>query len=393
MLFRSSNGNNQSVCVGGFNTSSKSSKNALHVANLDNFDIISSSSSFGPSIDGRMIPQISAVGNNVWSLSYENSYEFMSGTSMSTPGTTGVLALLYERYKKIYNNQKPIASLMKALVSNTARDIGNAGPDYKHGFGQLNGVRAIEVLEKKMFFTGSVSQNGTITKNIIVPSGVSTLKVMIAWSDVPGTPGATKILVNDLDIKVVKDGITTLPWVLDPANPNNIAVKGIDKLNNIEQITIDNPTAGSYAITVNGTRVPAGSQEFSVVYDFESPELRLMYPIGNEKFTPGMTEIIRWDAVGITSPITIEYSTDGGTTFNVIANNISANLRYFEWKVPASVVEKARIRIIAGNRIDTSKKNFTIMAEPTNLTINPAVCGLTSYTLTWNSVQIGRAHV
>ncbi|MBS3992779.1 MAG: S8 family serine peptidase [Bacteroidetes bacterium] len=143
-----SNGNNQSVCVGGFNTSSKSSKNAIHVANLDNFDIISSSSSFGPSIDGRLIPQISAVGSNVWSLGYYNSYEFMSGTSMSTPGVTGTLALLYERYKKIYNNQKPLASMLKALVSNTARDIGNPGPDYKHGFGQLNGVRAIEALEK-----------------------------------------------------------------------------------------------------------------------------------------------------------------------------------------------------------------------------------------------------
>jgi hypothetical protein len=67
---------------------------------------------------------------------------------MSTPGVTGTLALLYERYKKIYNNQKPLASMLKALVSNTARDIGNPGPDYKHGFGQLNGVRAIEALEK-----------------------------------------------------------------------------------------------------------------------------------------------------------------------------------------------------------------------------------------------------
>jgi gliding motility-associated-like protein len=381
-----SNGNNQSVCVGGFNTSSKSSKNALHVANLDNYDVISSSSSFGPSIDGRMIPQISAVGSNVWSVSYQNSYEFMSGTSMSTPGTAGVLSLLYERYKNIYNGQKPLASMMKALVSNTARDIGNAGPDYKHGFGQLNGVRAVEALEKKWFYNATVNQGATNTRNIVVPAGVTQLKVMVAWTDAPGTPGATKILVNDLDLKVVKDGVTTLPWVLDPVNPNNLAIRGIDKLNNVEQITIDNPTAGTYTITVNGISVPSGSQEFSVVYDFVSPELRLMYPIGNEKLTPGMTEIIRWDAVGVTSPLTIEYSTDGGITFNVIASNISADLRYYEWKVPASVVEKAKIRIIAGNRIDTSKANFTVMAEPINLSIDPVVCGLSSYVFKWDAI-------
>jgi gliding motility-associated-like protein len=381
-----SNGNSQSVCVGGFNTSSKSSKNALHVAALENADVMSNYSSFGPSIDGRMIPQVSAVGSNVWSLSYNNSYEFMSGTSMSTPGTTGVLALLYERYKKIYNQQKPLASMMKGLVSNTARDLGNVGPDYKHGFGQLNAVRAIEALEKKWFYTGTVNQGTLNTKNIVVPAGVSQLKIMVAWTDVPGTPGATKILVNDLDIRVVKDGQTTLPWVLDPANPNNVAVRGVDKLNNIEQITIDNPTSGTYTIHVNGTTIPSGSQEFSVVYDFVSPELRLMYPVGNEKFTPGMTEIIRWDAVGVTGPFTVEYSTDGGTTYSVIANNIPNDIRYFEWKVPASVVEKAKIRVIGGNRIDNSKANFTVMAEPINLSIDPAVCGLSSYVFKWDAV-------
>lgn len=381
-----SNGNNQTVCVGGFNTSSKSSKNAIHVAALENSDMMSSYSSFGPSIDGRMIPQISAVGSNVWSLSYNNSYEFMSGTSMATPGTTGVLALLYERYKKIYNNQKPLASMMKALVSNTARDLGNSGPDYKHGFGLLNGVRAIEALEKKWFYSANVNQGTQHTRNIVVPNGVTQLKIMVAWTDVPGTPGATKILVNDLDLRVVKDGITTLPWVLDPANPNNVAVRGVDKLNNVEQITIDNPSAGTYTIQVNGTTIPSGSQEFSVVYDIVSPELRLMYPIGNEKFTPGMTEFIRWDAIGITGPFTLEYSTDGGTTYSVLANNIPNTDRYYEWKVPSSVVEKAKIRIIGGNRIDQSKANFNIMAEPINLTIDPAVCGLLSYEFKWDAV-------
>jgi hypothetical protein len=39
---------------------------------------------------------------------------------------------------------------MKALVSNTAKDNGNPGPDYKYGFGNLT-LRAIKVLDNKMF--------------------------------------------------------------------------------------------------------------------------------------------------------------------------------------------------------------------------------------------------
>jgi hypothetical protein len=46
---------------------------------------------------------------------------------------------------------------MKALVSNTAKDNGNPGPDYKYGFGNLNALRAIKVLDNKMFYTASVA--------------------------------------------------------------------------------------------------------------------------------------------------------------------------------------------------------------------------------------------
>jgi hypothetical protein len=40
---------------------------------------------------------------------------------------------------------------MKALVSNTAKDVGNPGPDYKYGFGNLNALRAVKVLDNRCF--------------------------------------------------------------------------------------------------------------------------------------------------------------------------------------------------------------------------------------------------
>lgn len=380
-----SNGNAQTAYPGGFNTSTKNSKNSLHVAANNPNDLISSYSSFGPTIDGRLVPQIAAVGTDVYSLDYSNSYQVMSGTSMATPGVTGTLALLYERYKNTYG-EKPLASLMKALVTNTAKDAGNPGPDYKYGFGNLNGLRAVKVLDKKMFYSASVANGTVYEKDIAVPAGLVTLKVLLAYTDIGGTPGAASVLVNDLDIKIVKDGVTTLPWVLNPTVPNANALRGIDNLNNIEQVTLDNPVPGTYKIIVTGTRVPINTQQFSVVYDYVAPELILTYPVGGEKFNTDTTEYIRWDYEGDAKAFTLEYSLDGGLTYQLIAKDIPSSARNFAWKVPAGIVANAKIRVIAGSKVDVSKEVFNIIKEPENLVIAPSACATSSYQMDWDAI-------
>ncbi|WP_163407471.1 S8 family serine peptidase [Flavobacterium ajazii] len=380
-----SNGNAQTAYPGGFNTSTKNSKNSLHVAANNSNDLISSYSSFGPTIDGRLVPQIAAVGTDVYSLDYSNSYQVMSGTSMATPGVTGTLALLYERYKNTYG-EKPLASLMKALVTNTAKDAGNPGPDYKYGFGNLNGLRAVKVLDKQMFYTASVANGVSYEKDIVVPAGLVTLKVLLAYTDIGGTPGAASVQVNDLDIKIVKDGVTTFPWVLNPTVPNANAVRGVDNVNNIEQVTLDNPAPGTYKIIVTGTRVPLNTQQFSVVYDYVVPELILTYPVGGEKFNTETTEYIRWDYEGEAKPFTLEYSVDGGVTYQLIAKDIPSAARNFAWKVPADIVANAKIRVIAGSKVDVSKEVFNIIKEPENLVIAPSACGTSSYQMDWDAI-------
>jgi hypothetical protein len=381
-----SNGNAQTIYPGGFNTSTKNSKNSLHVAANNPNDQISGYSSFGPTVDGRLVPQIAAVGSNVYSLDYSNSYQIKSGTSMATPGVTGIVALLYERYKNIYG-EKPLASLMKALVANTAKDVGNPGPDYKYGFGNINGLRAVKALDEKKFYTASVTNGESYEKRIMVPAGLHSLKVMLAYSDFPGTPGAGSIQVNDLDIKIIKDGTTILPWILNPITPAANATRGIDRMNNIEQITIDNPTAGTYKIIVTGTRVPFNSQEFSVVYDFVAPELVLTYPIGGEKFNPDTTEYIRWDYEGESKTFTIEYSLDGGINYLILAKDVPSEARNFEWRVPTGIVANAKIRISAGTKVDASKEVFTIITEPKNLVIAPSICGTSTYKMDWDPIK------
>jgi hypothetical protein len=87
----------------------------------------------------------------------------------------------------------------------------------KYGFGNLNALRAIKVLDNKMFYTASVANGASNEREIIVPAGLKTLKVMLAYSDIGAVPGSPNIQVNDLDIKITRNGVTTLPWILNPA--------------------------------------------------------------------------------------------------------------------------------------------------------------------------------
>ena len=64
------------------------------------------------------------------------------------------------------------------------------------------------------------------------------------------------------------------PWLLDPTDPRAPATRGIDDLNVVEQVVVDNVTpamAGTWTSRVRGTSVPQPSQPFSVVSELLKP--------------------------------------------------------------------------------------------------------------------------
>jgi len=61
---------------------------------------------------------------------------------------------------------------------------------------------------------------------------------------------AQRALVNDLDLRVIGNGQTNLPWVLDPTNYQRPATNGDDSLNNVEVVEVTNPPAGVYTVRV-----------------------------------------------------------------------------------------------------------------------------------------------
>ncbi|MFA5646792.1 MAG: InlB B-repeat-containing protein [Bacteroidales bacterium] len=382
-------GNDQEKCLATtgsrYATSTKRAKNPIFVGALDKLTGMAWFSSWGPMNDGRILPHITAFGDEVYSTVYNNSYDLMSGTSMACPATSGTITLLYQRYKQIYGDY-PIASLAKGAILNTAEDKGNPGPDFQFGYGSLDGLRAVELIEKGNFVTGNIENSQELTHTITVPAGAKELKVMLVWSDYYGT-SATKALINDLDITVSKGGTTYLPFILNPSNPSANAVQGVDRLNNQEQVVIKNPSSGEYTIKISGFSVPQGPQEYALVYEYYMPQLMVTHPNGGEKFSPGEQTYVRWTSVGYEGDYTLQLSTNNGQTYQTIASSIPNNQKDYIVTIPNTVTNKALVRVLQNGTMDVSDATFSIMPSTSNLNLVSVDCGGSGWQLTWDAIS------
>lgn len=370
----------------------KVGKNVIAVGNLTHTDILSSSSSRGPAEDGRIKPDICAVGSSVSSTGPDNIYFTISGTSMACPGVSGTIAQLYQAYRELNGGNDPDAALVKSAVLNTGEDLGNKGPDFKYGWGRINARRAYETIANNQYISSTISQGGSNNHTITVPSGVSELRIMTYWTDFEGSTSAAIALVNDLNMVVTDPNSNTFnPWVLDHTPNatalNSLAVQGVDNLNNMEQVTITDPVSGVYSIDIDGFAVPEGPQDYYVVYYFVMDGITVTHPIGGEGIT-GST-VIRWDASEGSTDFDLEYTTDNGGSWTPIGT-AAADERYAFWNVPSVVSGLAKVRVTRGGSSDESDTVFSIINTPSNLQFD-WVCPDSSK-ISWNPVSGATAY-
>lgn len=250
----------------------KVSKNVLTIANAQDASIaangslisvnINSGSSEGPTDDRRIKPDIAGNGTNLTSLNSTSntSTTSMTGTSMAAPNVTGTLLLLQQYYNQLTNSFMK-SSTLKGLACHTADDAGPVGPDAVWGWGLLNAKKAAETLRDNGLnsWVSEERMNQGDSKTFeFYSDGTQPLIASITWTDVPGEPNngqraandLYRSLVNDLDIRITKDGTTYFPWKLNN-NPALPAFRTEDNdRDNVEIVKIDNPTAGNYTITV-----------------------------------------------------------------------------------------------------------------------------------------------
>ncbi len=239
--------------------------------------IMSSFSCWGPTDDGRIKPDISAKGVNMYSSVGTSGYANYNGTSMSSPNTAGSLILLQQHYNDL-NSEYMLSSTLRGLALHTADEAGTTpGPDYRFGWGLLNTERAAEVISDNG--TSSVImeeelQNDDVYTFSVQSDGANDLVVSLTWTDVPANllpsgvnDDPTPAIMNDLDLRVSEDGGTTFyPWKLDPSDFSAAATTGDNLVDNIEKIEIAG-ASGEYIIQVShkGNTLVNDAQTFSLI--------------------------------------------------------------------------------------------------------------------------------
>ncbi len=326
----------------------QAAKNVLVVANNTKWYQNAASSSRGPMRDGRIKPEISAVGTEVYSTIRDDGYLSAGGTSMASPAVAGGLALLAQRYKQLHGGADPRGDLLKTLILNGATDMGNPGPDYSYGFGAMNLGRSLGMLNNNRYAANAITHDARQTIQISVPPNTAELKLMLYWHDTAGTPAATAALVNDLDLEVVSpSGGRHLPLVLNsgPQLVTLSAMPGFDHINNAEQVVIRNPEPGMYDVRVSGFRVPYGPQDYVIAWDVIPEGVSITFPAAGAAWPAQDSLRIYWDAAPHPNSFTLEFSADNGGTWTVIDNAIPADQRYYTWYTPGINTHTCRLRL------------------------------------------------
>ncbi|WP_413584518.1 S8 family serine peptidase [Bdellovibrio sp. HCB274] len=249
----------------------------------DREDGIAMFSSRGPTLDGRVKPEIVAPGTNILSNrshikdasplwgAYNDDYAWSGGTSMATPLTAGAVAIARQMLIEKWGVQNPSAAALKAMIMHSADDM------YPGQFGEVGAARGQEILTRRPNSDegyGRVNMDNMVQmmKNTFVADnreGVATgreevlefqvqesskIYANLVWTDAAGSANAAKALVNDLDLVLV--------------GPNG-SITMNDHINNNEMIETTIP-AGKYKLVVKGANVPAGKnggrQPYALVF-------------------------------------------------------------------------------------------------------------------------------
>ncbi|MBI5000221.1 MAG: S8 family serine peptidase [Euryarchaeota archaeon] len=261
-------------------------------ADANDINQIISFSSRGWEDDRRIKPDVAAPGTAIVSThsaylgngsapnlygfyTSDHRYEWCSGTSQANPHVAGSCAVLTQWYTTTFG-QRPMPAMVKALLINTAIDMGTADiPNRDEGWGRVylpNIVNApVPVIRKdnpQLLSTGN-----TYFLNVSYQDAATPMKITLAYTDPAGVVNGNPALVNNLNLRVTAPGggiwygngfQNGMGVVGRNASNSNFAVywdtnsDNFDERNNVECVYIPTGSllAGTYSIEVIAQNVP-----------------------------------------------------------------------------------------------------------------------------------------
>lgn len=259
-------------------------KNSLTVGTVNADKSIAAFSTFGPTDDGRIKPDLVASGVSEPVIVNSGTYA-RSGSCLAASTVAGGMLSLSELVAKLYGQAsysgKWDADVWKALAIHCAEDLGEAGPDFIYGWGLFDAWEMARVIEQDSTYrnnnlgirgvphqfikTGRVKTGHPLRIPINIQGPFPTtrtepFKVTVYWTDETcadvddesDIDSPIPRLENDIGVRVSRKKTSSQPsyysWKLDPANPTAAATwDGGDHRNNVEQVYI-NPTEFTTAV-------------------------------------------------------------------------------------------------------------------------------------------------
>lgn len=157
--------------------------------------------------DNRRKPEVTAPGETLTSTRNNSTtgYTNKSGTSMSTPTVSGILASVIDRSTAFYD-YNPSGLKALAVASGKRQNLLTFDSTYKEGFGMVNAYKMNYGNSRSTFYNKSgdlsypfpsLPQN-LDTFDYAIPSDLVAMKVVLTWTEPAASASATKARVNAL---------------------------------------------------------------------------------------------------------------------------------------------------------------------------------------------------
>ena len=296
-------------------------------AGANNINDIINFSSEGPTQDGRVKPDITAPGTHVYGAASQDPcfagysvcgsaandgvappadayfpadpdttdtrdqdlYTWSSGTSHSCPAVAGGAAVVMQRLMDL-GHPMPSPAMVKAVLMGTAThmngvDANDDLPSSAQGMGRMNLGMALDNIPKMLFDQVKTFYSTAAGEEFVVNGQVADntrpFRVIMAYTDAPGTPGNAVIRENDLNLEVQVGGnfYRGNDFTLGVSNAGNIADPA-DDTNNIESVFLPAGQSGNFTVTVR----PATIDEDGVPNNVDGTDQDVALMIYNAEF-------------------------------------------------------------------------------------------------------------